>query len=123
MVRRSNTQPADKPSAPMRVVTGTTAKTDPLDRIIHERQRLAIVSALAVNATLSFTDLKQMLGMSDGNLSVHAQKLEAAGYIDCTKSFEGRTPRTEYELTKAGRAALDAYLNHMQALIEAVRKP
>ena len=95
---------------------------EPLDRVIHERQRLAIVSALAVNPVLSFTELKQMLGMSDGNLSVHAQKLEAAGYVDCTKGFEGRVPRTEYRLTKSGKAALDAYLAHMEALIAAVRK-
>ncbi len=123
MVRKSNTQPEGKEPAPMRMVSGSKTKSDPLDRIIHERQRLAIVSALAVNPSLSFMDLKQALDMSDGNLSVHAQKLEAAGYITCTKSFEGRMPRTEYCLTPTGRAALDAYLNHMQALIEAVRKP
>lgn len=92
-----------------------------LDRIIHERIRLAIVSALAVNAALSFNDLKRLLGTSDGNLSVHARKLEEAGYLTCTKQFEGRIPRTEYSLTGAGRKALQRYLDHMEALIQATR--
>jgi len=83
---------------------------------------LAIVSALAVNPVLSFTELKQALGMSDGNLSVHAQKLEAAGYLSCVKTFEGRVPKTEYSLTPLGRNALNAYLNHMETLINAVKK-
>src|SRR3712207_215130 len=83
-----------------------------LDRLIHERMRLGIVSALAVNETLSFNDLKKLLQTTDGNLSVHARKLEEAEYITCTKSFEGRVPKTEYQLTELGRAALDRYLAH-----------
>ncbi len=92
-----------------------------LDRLIHERLRLGIVSALAVNESLSFGDLKKLLHTSDGNLSVHARKLEEAEYIACTKSFEGRLPRTEYRLTAAGRRALERYLEHMEALIRATR--
>jgi DNA-binding transcriptional ArsR family regulator len=92
-----------------------------LDRLIHERMRLAIVSALAVNESLTFNDLKRLLDTSDGNLSVHARKLEDAGYVACEKSFEGRMPRTVYRLTAAGRAALDRYLAHMEALIHATR--
>ena len=92
-----------------------------LDRVIHERMRLAIVSALAVNATLSFTELKALLKTTDGNLSVHARKLEDAGYIACNKTFEGRLPRTDYRLTAAGRRALEHYLSHMEELIEATR--
>ena len=94
---------------------------DHLDRLIHERLRLAIVSALAANPALSFTDLKRLLKTTDGNLSVHARKLEEAGYISCTKSFEGRMPRTEFRLTPAGRAALLRYLDHMEAIIQATR--
>jgi DNA-binding MarR family transcriptional regulator len=93
-----------------------------LDRLIHERLRLAIVSALAVNESLSFNELKEMLGATDGNLSVHARKLEEAGYVSCSKSWEGRLPRTEYALTRAGRAALDRYLDHMEGLIRAARE-
>ena len=92
-----------------------------LDRLIHERVRLAIVSALAVNESLTFNDLKQLLNTTDGNLSVHARKLEEAEYVKCTKSFEGRTPKTEYRLTAAGRLALERYLNHMEAVIRATR--
>ena len=95
---------------------------DSLDRLIHERMRLAIVSALAVNPSLTFNDLKQILGMSDGNLSVHTQKLEAAGYVRSEKRFEARIPRTDYFLTKKGRAALERYLSHMEAITSAVRK-
>ncbi|HTX66548.1 MAG TPA: transcriptional regulator [Opitutaceae bacterium] len=93
-----------------------------LDRLIHERLRLGIVSALAVNESLSFGDLKRLLATSDGNLSVHARKLEEAEYIACTKSFAGRLPRTEYRLTAAGRRALERYLEHMEALIRATRE-
>jgi DNA-binding HxlR family transcriptional regulator len=93
-----------------------------LDRLIHERIRLGIVSALAANESLSFNDLKALLQTTDGNLSVHARKLEEAEYIACTKTFEGRVPRTEYRLAPAGRKALERYLNHMQALIEAMRE-
>ena len=92
-----------------------------LDRLIHERLRLGIVSALAVNDRLTFTDLKRLLQTTDGNLSVHARKLEDAQYIGCEKTFEGRMPRTEYRLTAAGRRALEKYLVHMEALIKAVR--
>jgi len=94
-----------------------------LDRLIHERIRLGIVSALAVNETLAFNDLKKLLRTTDGNLSVHARKLEDAGYIACTKSFEGRVPRTEYRLTSTGRRVLERYLAHMEALIRATREP
>jgi DNA-binding HxlR family transcriptional regulator len=93
-----------------------------LDRVIHERIRLGIVSALAVNDTMTFNDLKTLLGATDGNLSVHARRLEEAGYVACTKSFEGRIPRTEYRLTPAGREGLGRYLRHMEALIRATRK-
>jgi DNA-binding HxlR family transcriptional regulator len=92
-----------------------------LDRLIHERVRLAIVSALAVNDALTFNELKALLRTSDGNLSVHARKLEEARYVTCTKTFEGRVPRTEYCLTAAGRQALNRYLGHMEALIRAAR--
>jgi DNA-binding transcriptional ArsR family regulator len=93
-----------------------------LDRLIHERMRLGIVSALAANDSLTFNDLKLLLGTTDGNLSVHARKLEDANYITCTKSFEGRVPRTEYKLTADGRRALKRYVDHMEALIRAIRE-
>jgi DNA-binding HxlR family transcriptional regulator len=92
-----------------------------LDRLIHERVRLGIVSALAVNGSLTFTDLKELLGATDGNLSAHARRLEDAGYVTCRKSFEGRMPRTEYELTKVGRRELQLYLDHMEAIIRTTR--
>ena len=94
----------------------------PLDRLIHERIRLGIVSALAVNRTLTFNELKALLKTTDGNLSVHARKLEEADYILCTKSFDGRLPKTEYRLAPAGRKALERYLDHMEALIRATRE-
>jgi len=93
-----------------------------LDRLIHERMRLGIVSALAVNKSLSFSDLKRLLGTTDGNVAIHARKLEDAQYITCKKSFVGRVPKTEYRLTAAGRRALERYLNHMEALIQAMRE-
>jgi len=93
-----------------------------LDRLVHERTRLAIVSALAVNQSLTFNELKELLHATDGNLSVHARKLEDAGYISCTKSFAGRMPKSEYRLLAAGRRALEKYLNHMEALIQATRE-
>lgn len=93
-----------------------------LDRLIHERIRLGIVSALAVNRSLTFNELKALLKTTDGNLSVHARKLEEAHYILCEKSFDGRLPKTEYSLTAAGRKALERYLNHMEALIRATRE-
>ena len=92
-----------------------------VDRLIHPRTRLAIVSMLAVNDSLTFNELKHLLETTDGNLSVHARKLEEAGYIDCQKSFEGRIPRTEYRITREGRAVLERYLEHMERLIRAVR--
>jgi DNA-binding HxlR family transcriptional regulator len=93
------------------------------ERLIHERSRLGIISALAVNETLTFNDLKNLVKTTDGNLSVHARKLEDAGYISCTKSFDGRTPKTEYSLTRTGRNALEQYLDHMEALIKTMRAP
>lgn len=92
-----------------------------LDRLIHERLRLGIISALAANESLTFIDLKNLLNTTDGNLSVHARKLEDAGYLAVTKSFDGRMPRTEYKLTAAGRRALESYLSHMEALLEQMR--
>lgn len=100
----------------------SVARTDDrgLDRLIHERVRLGIVSTLAVHERLSFNDLKALLDVTDGNLSTHARKLEDAGYLACLKEFDGRVPRTEYSLTSDGRAALERYLEHMEALIRAV---
>ena len=98
------------------------ARTAGLDRLIHERVRLGIVSALAVNDSLSFNELKGLLKTTDGNLSVHARKLEQASYVTCTKSFAGRIPKTEYRLTGAGRRALEHYLDHMEALIRVTRQ-
>ena len=92
-----------------------------LDRIIHERMRLGIVSALAVNEHLTFNDLKRLLKTTDGNLSVHARKLEEAGYVACEKYFDGRVPKTEFRLTDPGRLALERYLDHMEAIIQATR--
>ena len=92
-----------------------------LDRLIHERLRLGIISALAANESLTFIDLKNLMNTTDGNLSVHARKLEDAGYVAVTKSFEGRVPRTEYKLTAAGRRALEGYLSHMEALLKQMR--
>ena len=111
-----------RPSEALRSVAGGAEAGAPeLDRLIHERVRLGIVSALAVNESLAFNELKDMLGLTDGNLSVHARKLEEAGYVECTKKFEGRVPRTEFRLAEPGRRALQAYLDHMEALIQAVR--
>lgn len=109
--------PRHEPDRPVK------AKAPPaeLDRLIHERVRLGIVSALAVNETLTFNELKALLRTTDGNLSVHERKLEEAQYVTCTKSFQDRTPRTEYRLTAAGRRALEQYLDHMEALIRATR--
>ena len=117
-------------AARLRSVAGSTPEAEGgsdegalgLDRLIHERMRLGIVSALAANDSLTFNDLKLLLGTTDGNLSVHARKLEDAKYITCTKSFEGRVPRTEYKLTADGRRALKRYVDHMEALIRAIRE-
>jgi len=116
---------ARKPAAAgkLRATAGSSeVSATQLDRLIHERTRLAIVSALAANPSLTFSELKDLLHASDGNLSVHARKLEDAGYVACTKSFAGRTPRTEYRLTASGRRALEKYLDHMEALIRATRE-
>jgi DNA-binding HxlR family transcriptional regulator len=127
-VAKSNLAPRDDGSsrAPrdLKGHKGGAAHQGPLelDRLIHERMRLAMVSALAVNESLTFNELKSLLETSDGNLSVHARRLEEAGYVLCTKSFEGRMPRTEYRLTSAGRQALERYLSHMEALIRSTRQ-
>ena len=115
-----------KPRAEARELRATRSRATEsrpldLDRLIHERMRLGIVSALAVNDSLSFNDLKRLMKTTDGNLSVHARKLEDAQYISCDKSFDGRVPRTEYRLTPAGRRALERYLDHMEALIRTMR--
>jgi len=104
----------------LKAVRGQSIAPD-LDRVIHERVRLAIVSALAVNRSMSFNELKAALDVTDGNLSVHARKLEDAGYLTCTKTFEDRVPHTRYSLTDQGRRALRHYLDHMEALIRTVR--
>lgn len=108
--------------APVAAARGKKPAESPLalDRLIHERLRLGIVSALAVNNRLTFSELKRLLHTTDGNLSVHARKLEEGDYILCEKTFEGRVPRTEYRLTSAGRRALEKYLSHMEAIIRAV---
>jgi DNA-binding HxlR family transcriptional regulator len=112
-----------KPPRTLRTVRGKASDESPLglDRLIHERLRLGIVSALAVNDSLSFNDLKHLMKTTDGNLSVHARKLEEAHYVTCHKSFEGRVPKTSYALTPLGRRALERYLDHMEALIRAAR--
>ena len=114
---------APPPSPRLTAVRGEAASRSSLelDRLIHERVRLAIVSALAVNEALTFNELKELLGTTDGNLSVHARKLEEAGYLECLKSFAGRVPRTEYRLTPLGHAALERYLAHMEGLIRSTR--
>ena len=117
------TAPDETPAPPtLRSVPGEVAGTAPaLDQLIHERVRLGIVSALAVHDTLAFTELRDLLQVTDGNLSVHARKLEEGGYVACEKGYEGRVPRTAYRLTDAGRQALARYLDHMEALIRATR--
>ena len=117
-------EPAEKKTPPpLAPVRGKATDQGPLalDRLIHERLRLGIVSALAVNESLTFNDLKKLNRTTDGNLSVHARKLEEANYITCTKSFEGRVPRTRYSITPVGRRALERYLDHMEALIRLTR--
>ncbi len=108
----------------LRPVPGGSLRSGPpeLDKLIHERLRLAMVSALAVNESLSFGDLKELVKTTDGNLSVHARKLEDAGYITCTKGFDGRVPRTEFRISASGRKALERYLDHMDAVIRAARQ-
>lgn len=105
----------------LRVERAAEKVSGELDRVIHERMRLGIISALAANEKLSFSDLKRLLNTTDGNISVHARKLEEAGYLTCEKSFKGRVPLTEYAITKEGKKALERYLNHMEALIKAMK--
>jgi DNA-binding MarR family transcriptional regulator len=109
----------DKPK--LRLEKAAENVSNDLDKVIHERMRLGIISALAANESLSFNDLKRLLNTTDGNVSVHARKLEEAGYLECLKSFSGRTPLTEYKITDEGRKALGRYLNHMEALIKAMK--
>ena len=122
--RRRSDEPPPGSASGLGAIAGRPQEAGPLelDRLIHERVRLGIVSALAVNGSLTFTDLRDLLGTTDGNLSAHARRLEDAGYIVCKKSFDGRTPKTEYGLTAMGRRELNAYLNHMEAIIEATRE-
>ena len=121
---RQERQRSRENSGPLEAIRNPAQEAVPadLDRLIHERIRLGIVSALAVNRSLTLNELKALLKTTDGNLSVHARKLEEAAYIVCTKSFDGRLPKTEYRLTPAGRRALERYLNHMEALIRATRE-
>ena len=121
MVAKQSAAKTPAPLTPPAVNEATAKETTGLDRLIHERMRLGIVSALAANEALTFVELKKLLDATDGNVSIHARKLEEAGYITCTKSFEGRVPRTEYRLTSSGRKALTKYLDHMEALIHAMR--
>jgi DNA-binding HxlR family transcriptional regulator len=118
MAGKSNTVRREREKRPVLEAVGDASK---FDRLVHERLRLGILTALSVNESLSFNELKKLLDTSDGNLSVHARKLEEAAYVACTKTFEGRVPRTDYRLTAAGRRALDRYLDHMEALIQAMR--
>lgn len=106
----------------LRAAGSAVAAAPTLDRVIHERLRLGIVSALAVNDSMTFVELKNLLNTTDGNLSVHARKLEEAGYVACAKSFADRVPKTEYRLTAAGRRALEKYLGHMESLIGAMKR-
>jgi DNA-binding MarR family transcriptional regulator len=120
MAKASNAAKVQK--AGPQVVESPKMSAPELDRLIHERMRLGIVSALAVNESLTFNELKKLLKTTDGNISVHARKLEDAGYITLSKSFEGRLPRTDYKLTQQGRKAFERYIDHMEALIRAARE-
>ena len=121
--RKPARNPQPPPEPRLRKLDGAKmAGSAAIDRLIHERLRLAIVSALAVHEKLAFNELKDLLGTTDGNLSVHARKLEEAELVTCTKTFEGRVPKTEYRLTTSGRRALERYLEHMETLIRVVRE-
>jgi DNA-binding MarR family transcriptional regulator len=122
MAGKGNAARRERERKPEAGPAGIPAGAPKLDRLIHERLRLGILSALSVNESLTFNELKKLLDTTDGNLSVHARKLEEAGYIGCAKSFEGRMPRTDYRLTAAGKRALERYLDHMEALIRAMRE-
>ena len=119
--KRSNQRKQDSTASLRDVPVKPKSAAPNLDRLIHERLRLGIISALAANESLTFSDLKSLMNTTDGNLSVHARKLEDAGYIACSKYFEGRLPKTEYKLTAAGRRALESYLSHMETLIKQMR--
>src|SRR6266436_3541356 len=119
MAAKQNTARREREKRPLRLEAAGEAPK--LDRLVHERLRLGILSALSVNDSLTFNELKKLLDTTDGNMSVHARKLEEAGYVGCSKSFEGRMTKTEYRLTASGRRALDRYLDHMEALIQAMR--
>jgi DNA-binding HxlR family transcriptional regulator len=121
-LRRAVAPGRTEPAKPTEKSGSEFPDADHLDRLIHERLRLGIASALAANPVLTFTELKRLLKTTDGNLSVHARKLEEAGYVHCTKTFDGRTPKTEFRLTPAGKIALHRYLDHMEAVIQAARK-
>ncbi|MDT5059579.1 MAG: hypothetical protein QOH63_38 [Acidobacteriota bacterium] len=124
VLKKESQRKSNATDSKLRKVSESAPESAPhqkFERLIHERSRLGIVSALAVNQSLTFNDLKKLVRTTDGNLSVHARKLEDAGYLACTKSFDGRTPKTEYSLTRAGRRALEQYLNHMEALIRTMR--
>ncbi len=125
MARRNTAIKKDSADAPpmrdLKLEKAAENISNELDKTIHERMRLGIISALAANTSLSFTDLRNLLNTTDGNISVHARKLEEAGYLTCEKSFKGRVPLTEYRITNDGREALNRYLNHMEALINAMR--
>lgn len=120
VVNKNESEETAKPST-LKIEKAAEKVSGELDKVIHERMRLGIISALAANETLSFTDLKNLLNTTDGNISVHARKLEEAGYLTCEKSFKGRVPLTEYRITPEGRIALERYLNHMEALIKAMK--
>ncbi len=120
IARENQAEETTKPQA-LRIEKAAETVSGELDKVIHERMRLGIISALAANKSLSFTELKNLLNTTDGNISVHARKLEDAGYLTCEKSFNGRVPLTEYRITSEGKQALEKYLNHMEALISAMR--
>ncbi|HEY0428008.1 MAG TPA: transcriptional regulator [Pyrinomonadaceae bacterium] len=120
IAKENQAEDAPRPQA-LKIEKAAEAVSGELDKVIHERMRLGIISALAANDTLSFTDLKNLLNTTDGNISVHARKLEEAGYLTCEKSFRGRVPLTEYRITYGGREALTRYLNHMETLINAMK--
>jgi DNA-binding HxlR family transcriptional regulator len=115
--RKERRMPAT-PAVPVAAAAGAKK----LDKLVHERLRLGILGALSVNEALTFNELKKLLDTTDGNLSVHARKLEEAGYLSCVKSFDGRMPKTEYKLTASGKRSLERYLDHMEALIQAMRE-
>jgi DNA-binding MarR family transcriptional regulator len=123
MADKSNAARKEREKRPQPALAqGIAPPAAQIDRLVHERLRLGILSALSVNESLTFVELRKLLETTDGNLSVHARKLEEAGYLACTKGFDGRVPRTDYRLMPAGRRALDRYLDHMESLIQAMRE-